>query len=157
MPVNTAPREASPDDLARASPSGPGTAFRWPARLWIVLLVSSGVILLDGLDVSMIVVAIPQIQREFGLSAATAQWLAGAYILAFGSFLLLGGRCADLFGRRRMLVQAKHPCHRVCARRRMVRGRRRLRHRGNQSAKRQQGNPQASCAHQSSNHRRSTL
>ena len=60
-------------------------------------------------------------------------------------------------GRRRMLVQAKHPCHRVCARRRMVRGRRRLRHRGNQSAKRQQGNSQASCAHQSSNHRRSTL
>ena len=54
----------------------------------------------------MIVVAIPQIQREFGLSAATAQWLAGAYILAFGSFLLLGGRCADLFGRRRMLVAA---------------------------------------------------
>ena len=73
MPVNTAPREASPDDLARASPSGPGTAFRWPARLWIVLLVCSGVILLDGLDVSTIVVAIPQIQREFGLSAATAQ------------------------------------------------------------------------------------
>lgn len=106
MSVNTAPGETSPDDLARASSSGPGAAFRWSARLWIVLLVSSGVILLDGLDVSMIVVAIPQIQREFGLSAATAQWLAGAYILAFGSFLLLGGRCADLFGRRRMLVAA---------------------------------------------------
>ncbi|GAA2711369.1 MULTISPECIES: MFS transporter [Streptomyces] len=63
-------------------------------------------ILLDGLDVSMIVVAIPEIQSEFGMSAGTAQWLAGAYILAFGSFLLLGGRVADLFGRRRVLVLA---------------------------------------------------
>ncbi|WP_448951886.1 MFS transporter [Labrys neptuniae] len=87
-------------------PSDPPAGFHWPARLWIILFVASGVILLDGLDVSMIVVAIPQIQHEFGLSAAGAQWLAGAYILAFGSFLLLGGRCADLFGRRRMLVGA---------------------------------------------------
>ena len=106
MSVSSAPCEAYQGDLARPSPPEPGTAFPWPARLWIVLLVSSGVILLDGLDVSMIVVAIPQIQQEFGMSAATAQWLAGAYILAFGSFLLLGGRCADLFGRRRMLVAA---------------------------------------------------
>ncbi|QEN87037.1 MFS transporter [Labrys sp. KNU-23] len=106
MSVSSAPCEAYQGDLARPSPPEPGTAFPWPARLWIVLLVSSGVILLDGLDVSMIVVAIPQIQQEFGMSAATAQWLAGAYILAFGSFLLLGGRCADLFGRRRMLVTA---------------------------------------------------
>lgn len=106
MSINAAPCEACQGDLAHPSPPDPGTAFRWPARLWIVLLVSSGVILLDGLDVSMIVVAIPQIQREFGMSAATAQWLAGAYILAFGSFLLLGGRCADMFGRRRMLVSA---------------------------------------------------
>ncbi|MFG2180159.1 MFS transporter [Streptomyces abikoensis] len=63
-------------------------------------------ILLDGLDVSMIVVAIPEIQNELGMSAANAQWLVGAYILAFGSFLLLGGRVADLFGRRRVLVIA---------------------------------------------------
>ncbi|MFC8829567.1 MFS transporter [Streptomyces sp. NPDC057137] len=77
---------------------------RWPARLWVSLLIFSGVILLDGLDISMIVVAIPEIQQELGMSTATAQWLVGAYILAFGSFLLLGGRVADLFGRRRVLV-----------------------------------------------------
>jgi EmrB/QacA subfamily drug resistance transporter len=64
------------------------------------------VILLDGLDISMITVAIPEIQHEFGMTAATAQWLPGAYILAFGGFLLLGGRCADLFGQRRVLVIA---------------------------------------------------
>lgn len=52
----------------------------------------------------MIAVSIPEIQRELGIGAATAQWLVGAYILAFGSFLLLGGRCADLFGRRRVLA-----------------------------------------------------
>ncbi|TWD73417.1 putative MFS family arabinose efflux permease [Kribbella amoyensis] len=79
---------------------------RWPARTWIALLICSGVILLDGLDISMITVAIPQIQHELGMTAAVAQWLAGAYILAFGSILLLGGRCADLFGRRRVLVVA---------------------------------------------------
>jgi MFS family permease len=72
--------------------------------LWVALLIFSGVILLDGLDISMIAVAIPEIQRAFDLDASAAQWLVGAYILAFGSFLLLGGRCADLFGRRRVLV-----------------------------------------------------
>ncbi len=76
----------------------------WPARLWIALFIFSGVILLDGLDISMIAVAIPEIQQAFRLTAATAQWLVGAYILAFGGFLLLGGRAADLFGRRRVLV-----------------------------------------------------
>jgi EmrB/QacA subfamily drug resistance transporter len=79
---------------------------RWPARLWLALLVCSGVILLDGLENSMIAVSIPEIQRELGMSAATAQWAIGAYILAFGGFLLLGGRFADLFGRRRVLVVA---------------------------------------------------
>jgi MFS family permease len=79
-------------------------SLHWPARLWVVLLIFSGVILLDGLDISMIAVALPAIQHEFAISAATAQWLLSAYILAFGGFLLLGGRCADLFGRRRVLV-----------------------------------------------------
>ncbi|MFE4173602.1 MFS transporter [Streptomyces sp. NPDC056909] len=81
-------------------------SLRWSPRLWISILIFSGVILLDGLDISMIVVAIPEIQSELGMTAATAQWLVGAYILAFGSFLLLGGRVADLFGRRRVLVIA---------------------------------------------------
>ncbi|MGK9166068.1 MFS transporter [Inquilinus limosus] len=89
---------------APAAPAAPSETTRWPARLWVSLLIFSGVILLDGLDISMIAVAIPEIQREFGISAAAAQWLVSAYILAFGGLLLLGGRCADLFGRRRVLV-----------------------------------------------------
>ncbi|MFE3453975.1 MFS transporter [Nonomuraea sp. NPDC059194] len=99
-------------DSTDAAPSGKRPEavrpdrVRWPGRLWIALLVCSGVILLDGLENSMIAVSIPEIQRELGMSAATAQWLMGAYILAFGGFLLLGGRFADLFGRRRVLVFA---------------------------------------------------
>ncbi|MGV9301940.1 MFS transporter [Nonomuraea sp. NPDC003727] len=91
---------------AVAAPAAGADSPRWPARSWVALLICSGVILLDGLDISMITVAIPEIRQEFGMGAAAAQWLAGAYILAFGSFLLLGGRFADLFGRRRTLVTA---------------------------------------------------
>ncbi|GCD97000.1 MFS transporter [Embleya hyalina] len=91
--------EAESSEIGADSP-------RWSSRLWISILIFSGVILLDGLDISMVVVAIPEIRHELGMSAATAQWLVGAYILAFGGFLLLGGRVADLFGRRRVLVLA---------------------------------------------------
>ncbi|GAA3043794.1 MFS transporter [Actinokineospora globicatena] len=80
------------------------TPVRWRTRQWILLFLFSGAIMLDGLENSMIAVAIPRIQAAFGVGAATAQWVPGAYILAFGAFLLLGGRCADLFGRKRVFV-----------------------------------------------------
>ncbi|MBT2212938.1 MULTISPECIES: MFS transporter [Actinomadura] len=94
---------AKQDLREAAAPPGP---VRWTVRSWVALLVFSGVILLDGLENSMIAVAIPEIQREFGMDASTAQWLTGGYFLTFGGFLLLGGRSADLFGRRRTLVVA---------------------------------------------------
>lgn len=111
MSGSSAPSEQRPgSDASVVSETGVSEvgaeSLRWPPRLWISILIFSGVILLDGLDISMIVVAIPEIQHELGMSAATAQWLVGAYILAFGGFLLLGGRVADLFGRRRVLVLA---------------------------------------------------
>jgi EmrB/QacA subfamily drug resistance transporter len=56
------------------------------------------------LDFSIVNVALPSIQREFGLSQERLQWLVSAYALTFGGFLLLGGRAADLFGRRRMFI-----------------------------------------------------
>ncbi|WP_083222376.1 MFS transporter [Ensifer sp. LC163] len=102
MSVGLTPSDGRSDSAGLAA--GRDDALHWPARLWGALFIFSGVILLDGLDISMIAVAIPEIQHEFGISAATAQWLVSAYILAFGGFLLLGGRCADLFGRRRVLV-----------------------------------------------------
>lgn len=97
---------ATANDVSSAMKPPEKPSLRWPPRLWIALLVFSGVILLDGLENSMIAVSLPEIQRDLEIDAATAQWLIGAYILAFGGFLLLGGRFADLFGRRRVLVTA---------------------------------------------------
>ena len=56
------------------------------------------------LDVSIVNVALPSIRRDLGFSAADLQWVVNAYTLAFAGFLLLGGRAADLLGRRRVFV-----------------------------------------------------
>ncbi|HET7049062.1 MAG TPA: MFS transporter [Solirubrobacteraceae bacterium] len=56
------------------------------------------------LDFSIVNVALPSIQRELGLVASQLQWIVTGYALTFGSLLLLGGRAADLLGRRRLLV-----------------------------------------------------
>jgi EmrB/QacA subfamily drug resistance transporter len=56
------------------------------------------------LDVSIVNVALPSIQEDLGFSAASLQWVVTAYALTFGGLLLLGGRLADLFGRRRIYL-----------------------------------------------------
>jgi EmrB/QacA subfamily drug resistance transporter len=56
------------------------------------------------LDISIVNVALPSIQKSLGFSAANLQWVVTAYSLTFGGLLLLGGRLADLFGRRRILL-----------------------------------------------------
>ena len=56
------------------------------------------------LDFSIVNVALPSIEREFGFSAAAVQWVVTGYAIAFGGLLILGGRAADLFGRRRMFI-----------------------------------------------------
>jgi EmrB/QacA subfamily drug resistance transporter len=56
------------------------------------------------LDLSIVNVALPSMQRDLGFSTAGLQWVINAYALAFGGFLLLGGRAADLFGRRRIFM-----------------------------------------------------
>jgi EmrB/QacA subfamily drug resistance transporter len=58
----------------------------------------------DVLDVNAIIVALPMIGRELGFALENLQWVVTAYVLFFGGFLLLAGRLADLFGRRRMFV-----------------------------------------------------
>ena len=64
------------------------------------------VLFLDGLDVSMIGVALPSIGAELDLSTSTLQWLVSGYVLGYGGLLLLGGRTADLLGRRRVFLIA---------------------------------------------------
>lgn len=56
------------------------------------------------LDISIVNIAIPSIQRDLELSTASLQWVVTAYVLTFGGFLLVGGRLGDFFGRRRMFL-----------------------------------------------------
>ncbi|MGV9754637.1 MFS transporter [Streptomyces tricolor] len=74
------------------------------ARDWGILLVLCGAIFLEGIDVAMLNVALPSIRADLGLSTGSLQWVMSAYVLGYGGFMLVGGRAADLFGRRRMFV-----------------------------------------------------
>ncbi|MFF0464487.1 MFS transporter [Streptomyces mexicanus] len=69
-----------------------------------VLFVLCGAIFLEGIDVAMLNVALPSIRDDLGMSTGSLQWVMSAYVLGYGGFMLLGGRAADLFGRRRMFV-----------------------------------------------------
>jgi len=73
-------------------------------RRWGVLIVLCGAIFLEGIDVSMMGVALPAMRAELGLATAELQWVVSGYVLGYGGFVLLGGRAADLLGRRRMFV-----------------------------------------------------
>ena len=69
-------------------------------RLALILIAGFMVVL----DFSIVNVALPSIERELGVSTAVAQWVVTGYAIAFGGLLILGGRAADLLGRRRMFV-----------------------------------------------------
>jgi MFS family permease len=56
------------------------------------------------LDFSIVNVALPSIERELGLAQAQVQWVVTGYAIAFAGLLILGGRAADLLGRRRMFI-----------------------------------------------------
>src|SRR5262245_30476669 len=59
---------------------------------------------LDFVDASIVNVALPSIRRDLGFSIQNLQWVLSGYLLTYGGFMLLGGRAADLLGRRRLLV-----------------------------------------------------
>ena len=80
------------------SPTGPDP-LRWKAL--VVLAVAQFMVVLDA---SIVNVALPSIQRDLDFTDESLQWVVNAYTLAFGGFLLLGGRAADLFGRRRVFM-----------------------------------------------------
>jgi EmrB/QacA subfamily drug resistance transporter len=88
------------------APGAPSTEQRWSPRLWGLLSVVCLVLFLDGLDVSMVGVALPSIGAELGLSTSSLQWIVSGYVLGYGGLLLLGGRMADLLGRRRVFLIA---------------------------------------------------
>src|SRR5690349_22978028 len=78
----------------------------WTPQLWAILIVLGGALCLDALDVSMIGVALPSIRSALDLSTSSLQWIVSGYVLGYGGLLLLGGRAADLLGRRRVFLVA---------------------------------------------------
>src|SRR5438874_9388195 len=88
--------------------------LRWPterlvvdvtphrSNLILALLCAAQFMLI--LDIAIVNVALPSMQRTLGLSAENIQWVVGGYALTFGGFLMLGGRLADVVGRRRMFL-----------------------------------------------------
>jgi EmrB/QacA subfamily drug resistance transporter len=69
-----------------------------------VLLLLLSVAFLDFVDASIVNVALPSIRADLGFSIQNLQWVLSGYLLTYGGFMLLGGRAADLLGRRRLLV-----------------------------------------------------
>lgn len=107
MQVHVTYRRVTTTTEFAAQPAPPkGNDQRWSPGLWGLLAVVCLVLFLDGLDVSMVGVALPSIGADLGLSTTSLQWIVSGYVLGYGGLLLLGGRMADLLGRRRVFLIA---------------------------------------------------
>jgi EmrB/QacA subfamily drug resistance transporter len=73
---------------------------------WVALAVVCTGSLMNVLDTTIVGVALPAIRHDLGFSQASLAWVVNAYLLAYGGFLLLGGRLGDLFGYRRLFTAA---------------------------------------------------
>src|ERR1700685_3705298 len=73
-------------------------------RRWVVLSVLVLAQFMVVLDVAIVNVALPTIKNDLHFSQESLQWVITAYAILFGGVLLLGGRLADLFGRRRLFI-----------------------------------------------------
>jgi EmrB/QacA subfamily drug resistance transporter len=94
---------SAPASRFRSSPhpvSDTGETAHMGLGLALILIAAFMVVL----DFSIVNVALPSIERELGMTAAAVQWVITGYAIAFGGLLILGGRAADLFGRRRMFI-----------------------------------------------------
>ncbi len=74
------------------------------SRKWLTLAIVGAAFFMTVLDVAIVNVAIPSIQTDLRVPETTVQWVLIAYTITFGGFLLLGGRMADLLGRRRVFL-----------------------------------------------------
>ena len=75
-----------------------------PRLKWFGLALLGAVQFMVVLDIAIVNVALPSIQADLGFSQGNLQWVISAYALVFGGFLLLGGRTADILGRRRVFM-----------------------------------------------------
>ena len=87
-------------------------------RRWIVLAVIVAAQFMVVLDVAIVNVALPTIKTDLDFSQESLQWVVTAYSILFGGVLLLGGRMADLLGRRRLFMAGLGALHRLLAARR---------------------------------------
>ena len=87
-----------------AVPSPASRAIDGRALGGLALIVVLSAQLVVTLDFSIVNVALPNISRDLVVSSTSVQWVVTAYAITFGGLLVLGGRAADLFGRRRLFV-----------------------------------------------------
>jgi len=80
----------------------PADSWTWRGGLALALLCSVQFMLI--LDLTIVNVALPSVQRALASSREDLQWVVSAYALSFGGFLMLAGRAADLYGRRRFFM-----------------------------------------------------
>jgi len=97
--VNHTTLSATGHSIPQPAAAAPPRGLHGPA-LGLILTAAFMVVL----DFSIVNVALPSIQRELGFSASAVQWIVTGYAITFGGLLILGGRAADLFGRRRMFT-----------------------------------------------------
>src|SRR3982751_1189298 len=99
----------APPSSTTSSDHSPAPVIRglaWTRATWALLVVLCGALFLDGLDISMVGVALPSMGQELHMSPSSLQWIVSAYVLGYGGLLLLGGRAADLIGRRPVFLTA---------------------------------------------------
>ncbi|MEV6393726.1 MFS transporter [Streptomyces sp. NPDC051907] len=89
--------------ISTTDPASTARAQR-TSRTWAVLLAACAGQFLVVLDVSVVNVALPSMRADLGLTTIGLQWVLNAYSIAFAGFMLLGGRAADIFGRKRMFL-----------------------------------------------------
>lgn len=87
-----------------AATAGPRRRSRGAVNPWLVLVIACLAQFMVVLDITVVNIALPSVQRGLHFSAANLQWIVNGYTLVFGGFLLLGGRAADLLGRRRLFI-----------------------------------------------------
>ena len=97
-----------PDTRSHAvTTAGPGAAVGTEGSTgaqWWILVIIAGAQLMVVLDTTIMIIALPSAQHSLGFSNTDRQWVVTAYTLAFGGFLLLGGRIGDMFGPKRTLL-----------------------------------------------------
>ncbi|MHB1504451.1 MAG: MFS transporter [Acidimicrobiales bacterium] len=99
------PTATNTGELSGTPASGtPASGTPGGHRLGLALVVIAAAQLMVMLDLTIVNIALPSMQRELGFSSTNLAWVINAYVLAFGGLLLLGGRTGDLFGRRRMFI-----------------------------------------------------